>query len=382
MGSLLATQSATSSELAVCCDRGLQLCEECSQTSLVFPFAFGQFTFVNCRGRSAEALSLAGQFLTRAEHDELQSERVIGHRMLGQALLAQGEAEEAKTQLERSLALYVPDRDAAATHRYGQNTEVHTRSLLSLTELCLGNVDAALHAGLDALRAADALRHPHSTAIPMVYVGGWVFGLCDASDQMMLEARNLLALAEQHRLNGFRAHAAAFVGWALCQSGNPGQGIPMIAQAIAAFDSVQFRLAEAGHLANLADAQRRVGRLADAVATCERAVQLMPEGSRWLEPEVRRVQAVVAAEVAPTDRERAEDLFRHAIACARTFGFPLFERRCLVSFEQFLRSTGRHDPDVESRLRDLSRYGNLDQVVATAARARLSPIADGRLSPL
>ena len=146
-----------------------------------------------------------------------------------------------------------------ATHKYGQNTEVHTKSLLSLTQFCLGDVDAALEVGLDALQTADALRHPHSTAIPMVYVGGWVFGLCEATEQMMTEARNLLALAEQHRLNGFRAHAAAFVGWALCQGGNPGQGIPMIAKAIAAFDSVQFRLAEAGHLANLADAQRRVG---------------------------------------------------------------------------------------------------------------------------
>ena len=129
--------------------------------------------------------------------------------MLGQALLAKGEPAAAKTALERSLALYVPERDAATTHMYGQNTEVHTKSLLSLTQLCLGDVDAALEAGLDALRTADALRHPHSTAIPMVYVGGWVFGLCEATEQMMTEARNLLALAEQHRLYGFRAHAAA-----------------------------------------------------------------------------------------------------------------------------------------------------------------------------
>ena len=192
MGSLLATQSATSPELAACCDRGLQLCEDSAETSLVFPFAFGQFTFVNCRGRSSEAISLANEFVARAERDGFQSEQVIGHRMLGQALLAQGDAAAAKTALERSLALYVPERDAAATHMYGQNTEVHTKSLLSLTQFCLGDVDAALEAGLDALQTADAFRHPHSTAIPMVYVGGWVFGLCEATEQMMTEARNLL----------------------------------------------------------------------------------------------------------------------------------------------------------------------------------------------
>jgi len=348
---------------------------------MVFPFAFGQFTFVNCRGLGSEAIALATKFVSRAEREGFQSERVIGHRMLGQALLAQGgDAAAAKTELERSLALYVPERDATATHIYGQNTEVHTKSVLSLTHFCLGDVDAALEAGLDALQTGDALRYPHSTAIPMVYVGGWVFGLCEATEPMMAEARNLLALAEQHRLYGFRAHAAAFIGWALCQGGNPGQGIPMIAQAIAAFDSVQFRMSAAGHLANLADAQRRVGRLTDAAATCERAMQLIPEASRWLEPEVRRVQAVIAADLAPTDWERAEALFRCAIACAQEFRYPVFERRCLVSFEHFLKSAGRHDVDVESRLGDLLHLSNLSERVASAMRAKNPQLFDDHLS--
>jgi class 3 adenylate cyclase/tetratricopeptide (TPR) repeat protein len=382
MGSLLATQSATSPELAACCDRGLQLCDESAQTALVFPFAFGQFTFVNCRGRGPEAIALANEFVSRAEREGLPSEQVIGHRMLGQAFLAHGDAPSAKAALERSLALYVPERDAAATHKYGQNTEVHTKSVLSLTQFCLGEVDAALEAGLDALQTADALRHPHSSAIPMVYVGGWVFGLCEAAEEMMTEARNLLALADRHRLYGFRAHAGGLLGWALCLGGNPGQGIPMIAQAVAAFDSVQFRMSEAGYLSVLADAQRRVGRLTDAAATCERAIELVPEGSRWLEPEVRRVQAVIAADLTPTDWEGAETLFRRAIACAQAFRYPVFERRCLVSFEQFLQSTGRRDAGIESRLCDLAHLSNLGQRVATVMQAHQSRRVDDRVVPL
>ena len=208
MSSILATQSATSPSLATCCERGLQLCSDSESNPLVFPFAFGQFTYVNCRGRGPEAIKLASLFVTRAERNGLDSERVIGHRMLGQAYLAQADALAAKRELELSLERYVPERDAATTHMYGQNTEVHTKSLLSLTQLCLGDVDAALESGIDALRTADAIRHPHSTAIPLVYVGGWVFGLCDAIGPMMQQAKQLLALAEHHRLNGFRAHAA------------------------------------------------------------------------------------------------------------------------------------------------------------------------------
>lgn len=372
MGSLLATLSATSPELETCCQRGLQLCEAANAGAAVFPFAFGQFTFVNCRGRGDEAIALARGFVSRAERGGFESERVIGHRMLGQALLAQADAAGAKVALERSLKLYVHERDAATTHMYGQNTEVHTRSLLSLTHWCLGDVEAALESGLGALQAADALRHPHSSAIPMVYVGGWVFGLSDATGAMMAEAKNLLALAEQHRLYGFRAHAAAFIGWALCQAGQPEQGIPMIAKAIAGFDSVQFRLAQAGHIANLADAQRRVGRLSEAAATAQRAMELMPLGSLWLEPELRRVKALVTAAVLPAQVDRAEALLREAVASAQRLRFPVFERRCLSSLAEFLQKSGRPDTAVESRVRELSYLDDLGRRVEQAMRTRAS----------
>ena len=367
MASLLATLSATSPELAACCERGLKLCEQASAPALMFPFAFGEFTYVNCRGRGEEAIALARDFLGRAERSGLPSERVIGHRMLGQALLAQGEAAAAKDELERSLALYARDRDEATTHMYGQNTEVHTKSLLSLTHWCLGDVDAAVRTGVDALRTGDALRHPHSTGIPMIYVGGWMFGLAGAIEPMAAEAKNLLALAEQHRLNGYRAHAAAFLGWALCSAGQMKEGMPLIARAIAGFDSVEFRLAQAGHVANLADAQCRAGQVGEALANAERAMTLMPHGSRWLEPELRRVQAVVTASVAPQDAER---LFRAAVKSAQDLRFPAFERSCLASLKAFLASAGREDTEVEGRLRELAPLANAGRRVAEAMQAR------------
>jgi hypothetical protein len=107
-------------------------------------------------------------------------------------------------------------------------------------------------------------------------------------------------------------------------------------------------------------------------------MQLQPEGTRWLEPEVRRVQAVIAADLAPADWEGAESLFRRAIMSAQELRLPLFESRCLVSFEQFLESTGRRDAGVESQLRELSHLSNLGQRVASAVQARQSRMPDDR----
>lgn len=381
MGSILATQSATSPELHACCERGLQLCQEGPPTPLVFPFAFGKFTYVNCRGNVVEAEQLARLFLSLSEKNGFDSGRVIGHRMLGMALLGQGRGAQAREQIEASLAAYVPERDDATTRMFGQNTEVHSKSLLSLTLFSLGDTERALQVGVDALQTADALRHPHSTAIPLVYVGGWVFGLCDATEAMRQQSRRLLQLAEQHRLAGFRAHGLGFFGWSLCQQGQLAQGIAAIEQAVAAFDAVSFRLGEAGHLANLAQALRQQGRLADARARAQRAVELIPEGGQWLEPEVLRVAGVVEADVEPSG-EQAEQLLRRALAAAQQLAFPILERRCLLSLlGELARRQRPAEPDLASRLAELTQYEHLERQVNRALEvselAATAAIADG-----
>ncbi|MET0540288.1 MAG: adenylate/guanylate cyclase domain-containing protein [Variovorax sp.] len=365
MGSILATQSATSPELHACCERGLQLCADGDPTPLVFPFAFGEFTFVNCRGRSRDAEELARMFLSLSERNGFDSGRVIGHRMLGMALMGQGRGVEARAEIQSSLTLYVPERDAETTLMFGQSTEVHSKSLLSFTLFCLGEIDRALEVGIDALQTADALRHPHSTAIPLVYVGGWVFGLCDATASLRVQSNRLLQLADQHRLTGFRAHGMGFFGWALCQSGQLAQGIAAIEQSVAAFDAVSFRLAQAGHLANLADAQRRLGNLGKAAECSQRALELVGHGSQWLEPEVLRVAGLVQSELQPTAQDKAEELLRAGVASARRLGFPILERRCLISLAQYLRPR-QPDPEVDARLSALTTFDHLDQRIARA----------------
>ena len=96
---------------------------------------------------------------------------------------------------------------------------------------------------------------------------------------------------------------------------------------------------------------------------------LMPDGSQWLEAELRRVHALVAADLAPAERDRAEAQLRDAVRCARDYGFAVLERRCLVSLAEFLHSAGRPDATVESRLGELSRFGDLDRRVARAMQA-------------
>jgi class 3 adenylate cyclase/predicted ATPase len=367
IGPLTATRGSTSEEFSECCRRGLELCAEGEPTPLVFPFLFGQFLFAMGRGRTQEALNFAETFLGTAERAKYDSGRVIGYRLAGMALLGLGEAARAKQQLENSLALYDAERDAAATHLFGQNTQVHSRSLLSLALLCLGDVDQAVKIGAEALQAADSLRHPHSTAIALGYFGGWVLGWLGAPNEMMVEARRLIALADQHKLGPFRSFGTAFLGWAFCQKGDLEQGINVIEQSVREFEAIQYRMSISGHLVNLADAKRRTGKLEEADQLCRKARSWIDEGAdRWLEPEIMRIEALVARDLNPKDPAKAERSIRAAIGLAQSLGFPMFELRCLDTFKDIVGD----DAQFDTRAEELSRYRNLDRLAANALRPR------------
>ena len=281
----------------------------------------------------------------------VESGRVVGHRTLGMVLFGQAKAREALEHFECSMRLYVPERDAATTHLFGQNTEVHTKSNLSLALFCLGDVDRALAIGVDALRSADALRHPHSTMIPLAYVAGWVFGLCGAADPMLHEAKRMLALAEQHQFAFFRPIGLANLGWAKCQRGDLREGAGALSESVALLDRLEFRLSVAGYLGLLAEARRRLGEWDAAKAACERALDLMSASSfLWLEPELRRIAALITAQSEPA---RGERMLREAVGCAQALGFPVLERRCLLSLDRTI-GPDRRDRDVAARLQALS----------------------------
>ncbi|MBV8744838.1 MAG: hypothetical protein JO134_07345 [Xanthobacteraceae bacterium] len=141
-------------------------------------------------------------------------------------------------------------------------------------------------------------------------------------------------------------------------------------QAIDIFDRIECRTSLAGHLANLADAKRRMGMLDEANALCKRAVGMIEEGGDlWLEPEVRRIQAEVAGHLASYERADVEAMHRAAVARARDLKLPIFEFRCLLSLLDFL-GPARSDAAAQTRLTELVMFRDLRRTAARAMQER------------
>ncbi len=368
IGPLTSTRGGISDELSQCCERGMELSLAGEPTPLVLSFMFGQFTFLLARGRVSEAISLSERFLSQAIRMSHDSARVVGHRLAGMAYNHRGELIKAKGHFERSLELYSAERDDAATHMFGQNTQVHSRCLLGLSHFLLGDVDEALQMVLDTLRSAEELEHAHSMALALSYVG-LIVGLCGAPEALMSAARRLTAISEQHRLGPFLTVGKAFLGWALCQRGDLAQGIAVMEEAIAAADAAQNRLGLARYLATLADARRRNGQLNEARSACVRAQEMLSLDSKWFEPEVLRVEALLARDLDPQEPKGAEACLRRAVECARESGLPVFELRCLLELRSLLGPTSQ-TRDIDSRIEELAHVRDVGRRAEAAVRAQ------------
>jgi hypothetical protein len=178
--------------------------------------------------------------------------------------------------------------------------------------------------------------------------------------------RRLLALCDRHDLPGFRPHALGYLGWGLAQGGDLAEGVALMESAIKAFDAMEYTLAIGAHLANLADALRRLGRLDEAKAMSTRAVELVETSGNdvWAAPEILRVDALIEQEIRQDDRHTAAHGLQRAVERAREIGSPVFERRCLLNL---VAAAG--DPEVvraaKERLAALSYLDNLPDLVAS-----------------
>ncbi len=330
IGPITATVGPTYEKLLTCCQRGLQLCREGPPSPLIFAFLFGQFTHAICRANTPLAAASADLFLSTASKAKYDSGLVIGYRMTGMVQAGQGDLAGSIKSLTTSLDLYVPERDEAATHVFGQNTQVHSRALLSYDLAHFGRIEEALRLGNAVLASIDELKHPHSSALALGYVGGWVYGLCGFTDHLMRASRRLVALAEQHNIGNMRRFGQAFIGWALCQSGDLAQGIAHLQQAIGDLEEVGFRLSLPGHMSVLADAMRRLGDHDRAADVCLRALKIIEEGGERLhECEVRRVQAQICADQKSENPDEIAAMFRGAVSAAQAVQAPLLEYRAL-----------------------------------------------------
>jgi predicted ATPase len=340
---LMATMGHASSEMADAYARARELCERLQRQQQLAPVLFGQCMYTFARGELDLALKHAAAMRRLAEAENDRRLLVTSCRMIGQLQYWRGEFGIARARLEEGLALFDPaDRPFYAAVSL-PDTQVVMLNFLSNVLAALGYLDQSRARGDEALAAARRLAQPLTLALALsgslratLHVGR--ADMASASTAL-LRAEELEALGAEQNFRGVWGWGRMYRGWSRAALGQTQEGTALLDEGFAAYRGSGWRFLMPFFLTLLADACRRAGRTAAALARLAEALEATNvHQERWFEAEIHRLRGELLRD---TDDHAAADVpFRTAIDVARRQDAKLWELPSSVSLAHMLQDQG------------------------------------------
>ncbi|MCP3395529.1 AAA family ATPase [Bradyrhizobium sp. CCGB12] len=338
---LMATQGWAAPEAGRANARARELCEQIGATSQLWPVLYGQWVFHGVRAEHNAARDVADEFLRRAQDHQETSATLVAHRVSGTGSLWRGEITAARPHLERTLALYDPERHRSLAFLYVQDPRVAALSSLSWTLFALGYPEQARARSREALDAARELAHLNTMAYALLFAcffEQYRLAWREAKDR----AEALIALSNEQGFPHFLAPATVIRGWVLTQSGEAEMGLTQLREGLPAWRATGAGLYEPYFLGLQAEALGCLGAIEEGLDLVAKALDRVEETrERWFEAELHRMMGELMLRLPRPDPIAVETRFEHAAATARRQGAKLWELRAATRLAQFWREQGR-----------------------------------------
>jgi class 3 adenylate cyclase/predicted ATPase len=286
-------------------------------------------------------LTLAAQFLDRAEKQAASGPLMTGHRLVGTSLLYAGQFEEARAHLDRAIELYNPAKHRILATRFGQDARVAALFYRSRALWPLGYPDAAL---MDADLAVKDARETGQAAslMPALGLTSTTHIHCGRYAEATALLDELIALAEDKGANLWKAFAAMNKDFVVALIEKPANAIEMISSGLMAWRATGATMLLPMRLATMANTYASFGQfdhawhsIGEAMATIEATKE------RWYEAEVNRIAGEIALKTPKPLAARAQAYFERALAIARKQQAKSWELRAAMSLARFWRDQGK-----------------------------------------
>jgi len=338
---LMTTQGWAAPEAGRANARARALCEQTGATAQLWPVLYGQWVFHNVRAEHKAAREVADEFLRRAYDRQEASATVVAHRICGTGAFYRGEVAAARTDLEKAVALYDPERHRSLAFLYVQDPRVAAMSGLSWTLLALGYPEQAGARSREAVDAARELAHLNTLGYALLfacffeqYRRAWR----EAKDR----AKALIELSTEQDFPHLLAAATVIRAWALIQSGEVEIGLAQLRQGSPAWRATGAGLFEPYFLGLQAEAQGGFGAAEEGLDLVAKALDRVEEtGERWFEAKLHRIMGELMLRLPKADPGAAETQFEHAAATAREQGAKPWELRAAMSMVRLWRDQGK-----------------------------------------
>jgi class 3 adenylate cyclase/predicted ATPase len=286
---------------------------------------------------------LGAQFLALAERRAAPALRMIGHRLLGSALIFTGDIAEGRAHLDRGIALYDSAAHRSLATRFGQDVAVTILSwrhqglwLLGYPEAALADVENVLEHAREIGQVGTLIYARVWAPLTQMHRGNYAAANA--------ELEELLILVEEKGALFWKAPVMLFVATSLVLLGKTADAVEMFTSWISPFQSTGATLFIPWYLSHLAYAHAQLGQpdeawryIDEAMATAETTKE------KWYEAEIHRTAGEIALISPEPDATKAEAHFERALAVARSQQAKSWELRAAMSMTKLWRDQGKRN---------------------------------------
>jgi predicted ATPase len=287
---------------------------------------------------------LAAHFLALAEKTGMTFPLMVGHRLMGTALLGTGDVVRSRMNFERALAFYDPDKHRPLAVSFGQDVRQAILIYRSWAHWILGYPQAALADAEYALQDAREIGQA-PTLMAGLALTGLTHILCGNYSVANAQSEELIALADKKTASLWKAWGVMNQGCVLAATGKAAGAIETIAVGIAAWRSTGATAWMTSYLSALANAYAELRQLENACRSISEAISALETSKeRWYEAEVLRVAGEIELQRVEPDQGKAETYFHRSLEVARNQEAKSWELRTAMSMARRWCDQGQSQP--------------------------------------
>jgi tetratricopeptide (TPR) repeat protein len=268
---------------------------------------------------------------------------MIGHRLLGSALVFTGDIAEGRAHLDRAIALYDPAAHRSLATRFGQDMGVtilcwrhQSLWVLGYPEAAVADVENMLERARDIGQVGTLIYARLWAPVTLMHCGN------HAAANAQLE--ELLLLVEEKGALFWKAPVMLYLATSLVLLGKFADAVGMFDSWINPIRSTGATLAVPYFLSSLARAYVELGQFDKAWGCIEEAISMVETTKEtWYGAEINRVAGEIALMSPERGAAKAEAFFERALAVARRQEAKSWELRAAMSMARLWRDQGKRD---------------------------------------
>jgi class 3 adenylate cyclase/predicted ATPase len=324
--------------------RARKLCEQASESPLVFHVFWGLWVFHAARAEHHQACEAGENCLRLAQSAQSPALLLEAHHALGACSLCLGNFAEGLRHLEQGVAIYDPQQHAAQAYVYGQDSGVACLCHGAWALWFLGYPDKARKRIGEALALAGSLSHRVSTAAA-ANIAWWVYQLLRDTRATGEQADAGVAISTEQQSEFWIAVGMIGQGWALTELGQVENGIAQLCAGISALRMTGAQIMLPYFTGLVAEAHGKARQVEEGLKMMTEAENTVADsGERWCLAELYRLRGellLVRLDTQDRNEKEAEEYFCQALEIAQLQQAKSLELRAAMSLARLWKSHGK-----------------------------------------